>query len=93
MLGTSKIGGRPMTVRPTFVWSVFVVLVVLATAPVWRLAAFGFNPTLDDFLAFICSSSPSGRPPMERPNAGNVSAIAIYRDAADILRFDGFRHN
>ena len=47
-----------MTVPPMFVWSVFVLLVLMATAPVWRLAVFGFNPALDDFLAFICSSSP-----------------------------------
>ena len=35
-----------------------ILLVLMATAPLWRLAVFGFNPALDDFLAFICSSSP-----------------------------------
>jgi len=47
-----------MTVPPMFGWPIFVLLVLMATAPVWRLAVFGFNPALDDFLAFICSSSP-----------------------------------
>jgi hypothetical protein len=47
-----------MTVSPMLVWSVFVLLVLMATAPVWRLAVFGFNPALDDILAFICFSSP-----------------------------------
>ena len=47
-----------MTVPPMFVWFVFIILVLMATAPVWRLAVFGFHPALDDFLAFICSSSP-----------------------------------
>jgi hypothetical protein len=47
-----------MTAPSTLVWSGFGVLVALATAPVWRLAVFGFNPALDEFLAFICSSNP-----------------------------------
>ena len=32
-----------------------------------------------------------GRSPSERPNV-EVSAIAVYRDAADVLRFSRFRH-
>lgn len=47
-----------MTAPPALVWSAFGLLAALATAPVWRLAVFGFNPTLDDLLAFTCSSSP-----------------------------------
>ena len=38
-----------MTVPPMFVWSVFVLLVLMATAPVWRLAVFGFNPCFGRF--------------------------------------------
>jgi hypothetical protein len=37
----------------TLVWSGFGVLVVLATAPIWRLAVFGFSPALDEFLAQV----------------------------------------
>ena len=32
-----------MTAPPIFVWSVFVLLVLMATAPLWRLAVFGFT--------------------------------------------------
>ena len=38
-----------MTVPPIFVWSVFVLLVLMATAPLWRLAVFGFNPCFGRF--------------------------------------------
>ena len=46
-----------MTVPPILVWCAFGILAALATAPVWRLAVFGFDPALDDLLAFICSSN------------------------------------
>jgi hypothetical protein len=32
-----------------------VVGLILATAPVWRLAVFGFSPALDDLLRLVCS--------------------------------------
>jgi hypothetical protein len=49
--------GRKMIFPPSLVWAFFAVLVVLATAPIWRLAVFGLSPALDDFLAFVCSAS------------------------------------
>jgi hypothetical protein len=47
-----------MTVPASLVWFTFAVLAVIATAPVWRFAIFGFNPALDDLLALVCSASP-----------------------------------
>jgi hypothetical protein len=41
-------------VRVALPWIFFGMAVVLATEPVWRLAAFGFNPTLDDLLQIVC---------------------------------------
>ena len=46
-----------MTAPPIFVWSVFVLTGFNGDGPALA-AGFGFNPALDDFLAFICSSSP-----------------------------------
>jgi hypothetical protein len=43
-----------MAIRNGLIWSAFAVALVLATAPVWRLWVFGFNPTLDELLAIIC---------------------------------------
>ncbi len=40
--------------KTTFIWIVFGILTVLATAPVWRVLAYGVNPTLDQALLFIC---------------------------------------
>lgn len=48
-----------MTVPAWLVWFGFALLLILATAPVWRLVVFGLSPTLDDLLAVICSSAPS----------------------------------
>jgi hypothetical protein len=42
-----------------FVWSAFAVALGLATAPVWRLWFFGFNPTFDELLQLaICGGAP-----------------------------------
>ncbi len=46
-----------MSVRraDALVWAFFASAVVLATAPVWRHAVFGFNPTFDELLQLsIC---------------------------------------
>jgi hypothetical protein len=43
-----------MAIRNGLIWSAFAVALVLATAPVWRLWIFGFNPMLDELLAIIC---------------------------------------
>jgi hypothetical protein len=40
--------------RQGLVWLGFTVLIVLATAPVWRVLVYGVNPTLDQALLFIC---------------------------------------
>ena len=50
--------GCPMTFPAPIAWLTFALLVVLATAPVWRLAVFGFNLALDDLLAIVCSAGP-----------------------------------
>lgn len=39
------------------VWFAFAGAIVLATAPVWRLWVFGFNPTLDEMLRIVCQVS------------------------------------
>ena len=44
-----------VTVRAGLVWAAFAAALVLATAPVWRLWVFGFNPTLDQLLQIICT--------------------------------------
>jgi hypothetical protein len=37
------------------IWMLFVAGAVIATAPVWRVYAFGFNPSLDEALQLsIC---------------------------------------
>ena len=48
-----------MTARFTngFVWFAFAAAVVLATAPVWGLWVFGFNPTLAEMLRIVCTGS------------------------------------
>jgi hypothetical protein len=47
-----------MTFPAPIAWLTFALLVVLATAPVWRLAVFGFNFALDDLLAIVGSAGP-----------------------------------
>jgi hypothetical protein len=37
------------------IWCAFALLLVLATAPAWRVLAFGVNPSLDRALLSICS--------------------------------------
>ena len=32
------------------IWSAFALAVIVATAPVWQRAVYGFNPTFDDVL-------------------------------------------
>ena len=39
------------------IWFAFAAGVILATAPVWRLWVFGFNPTLDEMLRIVCKSN------------------------------------
>ena len=48
-----------MTVRwlQIFIWTGFALLTVLATAPVWRVIAFGVHPTLDQALLFLCGAA------------------------------------
>jgi hypothetical protein len=41
--------------RNSVVWSAFALALVVATAPVWRLWIFGFNPTLDELLNVVCT--------------------------------------
>ena len=37
------------------IWAAFALATLLATAPVWRLWVFGFNPTIDELLQLsIC---------------------------------------
>lgn len=47
-----------MTTRRTIdglIWAAFALAALLATAPVWRLWVFGFNPTIDEILQLsIC---------------------------------------
>ena len=44
-------------VTNSFIWFAFAAAIVLATAPVWRLWIFGFNPTLDEMLRIVCRGS------------------------------------
>ena len=39
-------------------WILFAGALLLATAPVWRLWAFGFNPTLDELLQIAICGGP-----------------------------------
>ena len=41
--------------RQGLIWTGFALLVVLASAPAWRVIAFGVHPTLDQALLFLCS--------------------------------------
>jgi hypothetical protein len=40
------------------IWAAFSGAVVLATAPVWRMWVFGFNPTLDQLLQLSICGGP-----------------------------------
>ena len=49
-----------MSARPRtgLAWVFFTLALLLATAPVWRLQVFGFNPTLDELLQLsICGGT------------------------------------
>jgi hypothetical protein len=41
-------------VPPALAYLLLALGLVLATAPLWRLALFGFSPTLDDLLRLRC---------------------------------------
>ncbi len=43
--------------RNALIWLAFACAAVLATAPVWRPLAFGFNPTLDQILSIVACKS------------------------------------
>jgi hypothetical protein len=47
---------------PPWRWLVLVVALALALAPVWRLAAAGFEPTLDQLLQLGCLRDRSQAP-------------------------------
>ncbi|AHB47699.1 hypothetical protein W911_03595 [Hyphomicrobium nitrativorans NL23] len=36
------------------IWLLFGFGALLATAPVWRLAIYGYNPSVDELLRVIC---------------------------------------
>jgi hypothetical protein len=40
------------------IWLLFCAAVGLATAPVWRLSVFGFNPALDELLQLSLCGGP-----------------------------------
>ncbi len=44
----------PARLRAALPWIGLGLGLVLATAPVWRLALLGFDPTLDDLLRLRC---------------------------------------
>jgi hypothetical protein len=41
--------------RQNLIWCGFAAALVLATAPAWRVLAFGVIPTLHQALAFLCA--------------------------------------
>jgi len=43
------------SLKQRLIWSGFAFLLVLATAPAWRVLAFGVSPSLDQMLLFVCS--------------------------------------
>ena len=57
----SSVTARP-DIRPRLrsglVWILFAGALLLATAPVWRLWAFGFNPRLDELLQSQFAAGP-----------------------------------
>ena len=45
--------------KHNLIWTAFAAAAVLAAAPVWQRALFGFSPTLDQMLSIVaCSSQP-----------------------------------
>jgi hypothetical protein len=53
--GPARVDNVIASFRNGLVWAAFGLALILATAPVWRLWVFGFNPTLDEMLQIICS--------------------------------------
>jgi hypothetical protein len=49
---------KPLTISSPVAYFVFALLIVIATAPTWRFAVFGFNAAFDDLLAFVCVTRP-----------------------------------
>jgi hypothetical protein len=49
---------KPLTIPSPVAYFVFALLIVIATAPTWRFAVFGFNSAFDDLLAFVCVTRP-----------------------------------
>jgi hypothetical protein len=47
--------------RQAAIWMLFAAALVLATAPAWRVIAYGVSPTLDQGLAFICRGVTASR--------------------------------
>jgi hypothetical protein len=45
---------RTLPVPNGMVWLLFGFGVVMATAPLWRLAIYGFDPSVDELLRIIC---------------------------------------
>jgi hypothetical protein len=48
-------------VQNGIIWLAFAGALALATAPVWRLWIFGFNPTLDQLLQLAICGGPFAR--------------------------------
>ena len=48
-------------VQNGIIWLAFAGALVLATAPVWRLWVFGFNPTIDQLLQLAICGGPLAR--------------------------------
>lgn len=42
------------SIPPGVMYLLFAVALVIATFPLWRLAVFGFHPTLDQLLQLRC---------------------------------------
>ena len=53
-------------VRQRLIWCFFAILVALATAPAWRVIAFGPSPTLDQAILLICSGATGPSKPSEQ---------------------------
>jgi hypothetical protein len=43
------------SLKQSLIWGAFALLLVLATAPAWRVLVFGMSPSLDPTLLLICS--------------------------------------
>jgi hypothetical protein len=43
------------SLKQGLIWCAFALLLVLATAPAWRVLAFDISPSVDRAILFICS--------------------------------------